>query len=481
MKKYDNYISLLFFSLLLLSSCAKLLEVDSPKENVRAELVFSSDATAVAAMAGVYYKLVQSNFAAGSSLSIVSLAGMSSDELALNSYYWQSNIQQLQFYKNQLLAENEYVLQLWNSIYKSIYDCNAVLEGLASSSGVSQPVSNQLKGEALFVRAFCHFYAVNLFGNVPLILSTDYTVNRSVSRMDRQLVYEQIVKDLVEAKSLLQEEYVKGTNLPAEDRARVNKFAAISLLARVYLYSGDWLNAATQSTIVLNKKDLYDLNTNVSSVFRASTDDYLNKEAIWQLMPIFLDAYRNTGEGNTFIISSLNAQSHYFELTDSLRLSFEPDDARYANWVGKFDLAGTFTYFAYKYKLRSGDSSAAREYSMVLRVAELYLIRAEARAQLGNFAGAKEDIDVIRDRASLSPTTANSKASLLIAIEQERRVEFFCEWGHRWFDLKRWKLADARLNVIKAPGWQADDTLYPLPLKELNLNKNLKPQNMGYF
>jgi hypothetical protein len=309
-------------------------------------------------------------------------------------------------------------------------------------------------------------------------VSTDYTINRSVFRTDRQLVYEQIIEDLVQAELLLQEEYMKGVNVPTQERARVNKFAAASLLARVYLYRGDWSNAAAQATMVLNKEDIYDLNTDIASVFRASTDAYLNKEAIWQLMPISFNANANPAEGNTFII---RGELHYFELTDSLRLSFEPDDARYTNWVGQFDLGGAPTYFPYKYKLRTGELSDAREYSMVLRVAELYLIRAEARTELGDFAGAKKDIDIIRDRASLSPTTANSKESLLIVIEQEWRVEFFCEWGHRWFDLKRWKLADPRLNVVKAPYWQANDTLYPLPQVELSRNTNLKPQNTGYF
>lgn len=84
------------------------------------------------------------------------------------------------------------------------------------------------------------------------------------------------------------------------------------------------------------------------------------------------------------------------------------------------------------------------------------------------------------NRAGLSNTIASDKASLLQAIEQENRVEFFAEWGHRWSDLKRTGRADAVLGPLKGTNWQLTDVLYPLPLREITLNPNLKPQNSGY-
>ena len=115
---------------------------------------------------------------------------------------------------------------------------------------------------------------------------------------------------------------------------------------------------------------------------------------------------------------------------------------------------------------------------MVLRLAEQYLIRAEARAEQGEIPGARADLDTIRSRAGLPPTIANSTNSLLSAIHQESRVEFFAEWGHRWFDLKRSGLAMAILGTEK-PEWQGTDTLYPLPLSQLQSNTFLT-QNPGY-
>jgi hypothetical protein len=116
---------------------------------------------------------------------------------------------------------------------------------------------------------------------------------------------------------------------------------------------------------------------------------------------------------------------------------------------------------------------------MVLRLAEQYLIRAEARAQQNNLAGAKDDVDAVRLRAGLPVLPDNlNRDEMLLAIEQERRIELFSEWGHRWFDLKRTGRALAVLSPLKA-GITATDLLYPIPLDALKTNPNLV-QNPGY-
>jgi hypothetical protein len=115
---------------------------------------------------------------------------------------------------------------------------------------------------------------------------------------------------------------------------------------------------------------------------------------------------------------------------------------------------------------------------MMLRLAEQYLIRAEARAQLENIPGAQEDLNAIRSRAGLPDTDADDKASLLLAIERERQAELFAEGGHRWLDLKRTNRADAVLGPLKAD-WQTPDALFPIPDAERQLNPNLT-QNDGY-
>ena len=139
--------------------------------------------------------------------------------------------------------------------------------------------------------------------------------------------------------------------------------------------------------------------------------------------------------------------------------------------------SGTW-YRPYKYK-QTAATESSQEYTIILRLEEQYLIRAEARTFNGDNAGAQQDLNITRNRAGLPNTTATTQDELKAAILQERRLEFFTEQSHRWFDLKRTGNAASVLSPIK-PGWQNRDILFPLPEAELLLNENLLPQNAGY-
>ncbi len=115
---------------------------------------------------------------------------------------------------------------------------------------------------------------------------------------------------------------------------------------------------------------------------------------------------------------------------------------------------------------------------MVFRLAEQYLIHAEAAAQLGNLGTAIADLNTVRARAGLGATTATGQADVLAAIMHERQVELFCEWGNRWFDLNRTGTAGTVLNAEKG-GFQSYMALYPVPLTQIQANPLLR-QNQGY-
>src|SRR5690606_23546179 len=119
----------------------------------------------------------------------------------------------------------------------------------------------------------CHFYLLNLFGDVPLVLSSDYRVNAKLPRSNSSDVYSQIVADLKAAQELLPNDYEFSNN----ERTRPNRLAATALLARVYLYWGDWVNSESESTKILDQ-GLVSLNEDLSQVFLKNS-----KEAIWQL------------------------------------------------------------------------------------------------------------------------------------------------------------------------------------------------------
>ena len=467
--KINTYIlrGILIIGLLNLCACEEFVEVAPPNNKLVSEEVFNSDATARSAMTGIYNQLFLAEFSNGSRSSITVLSGLSADNIQnINP----NVLTRMQFENNDLLADNESNLAIWSSAYSIIYMTNAMLEGLGNSSNVSAELSDQLEGEARFIRAFTYFYLVNLYGDLPLILSTNYKENQLASRMSKNDIYLQIVNDLEVAMALLPSEYTTG------ERTQVNKYAAIALSARVHLFLKDWEKAIDLSAMVIDASSTYELLNNINDVFLANS-----REAIWQISPIGGGGgLTQTNEGSLFIIHPVFSFLASIKLRPSFATTFEGEDLRFQNWIGYHE--GEDAFFAYKYKIWNSSEFPIEEYSMVLRFAEQYLIRAEAYAQTGNLAEAIKDIAIIQQRAGLSPVSETkpniSQEELLNLIMEERRKELFAEWGHRWFDLKRTDNAGGKLSDIK-PLWETTDFLYPIPSEERRKNPNLS-QNEGY-
>jgi len=449
------------FLLLSLSGCDSFTEVDLPNSQLTLGAVFEDLATADAAMADVYSKIRENGPLTGNSWGISNQLGLYSDELG---FYGNPLDGSLAFYNNALLASSNEVADLWNSSYNQIYGANAVIEGVAKSASLARGDKDRLTGEALFVRALVHFYLLQCFGDIPYVTTTDYNLNRSVTRQPESIVYGLLMADLEQAAALLPEAYTEA------GRVRPNKWAATALLARVYLYDGLWAEASNAASAVLNQTGLYGMETDLDRTFLIES-----RSTIWQLMAN--SAGGNTYQGQTFIF--LSGPPTVSALAPNLMAAFEPGDQRKAHWAKEVaGEDGEIWYHAYKYKENSSTGSS-KEYSVVLRLSELYLIRAEARAQQGELIGAKEDLDVVRSAAGLAPTAAITQTEILTAILAERRVELFTEYAHRFFDLKRAGKLDAVLPSTK-PGWDSTDSLLPVPATELLRNRNLAPQNAGY-
>jgi hypothetical protein len=422
--------------------------------------------------------------------SISLFAGLSADEFTL--YNGVTNATYLGYYKNTLVQTLGTPLsgsEHWAPLYNYIFKCNAAIEGLTKTGTLTPSVKQQLIGEAKFLRGFFYFYLVNLFGDVPLVLGTDPQVNTLLARSLKTKVYEQIIADLTDAESLLSDAYLSETLLNiTNERVRPTKWAARAMLARVYLYTGDYAKAGAKSTTVISNSSLFGPLPSLADAFLKNS-----LEAIWQIQPTAINF--NTQEAQTLVLSSPangpTTSTRPVYLSNTLLNSFEVGDQRVVNgnWADSKIIGATTYRFSYKYKINSSpgvtDAASMTEYFMVLRLAEQYLIRAEARAQQGNIAGAQSDLNAIRNRAGLPNTTANDQASLLTAILNERRHELFSEWGHRWFDLKRTGKIDEVMTIvtpIKSNGatqWQSYQQLYPLPLTELQRAPNLR-QNPGY-
>lgn len=455
-----KFIVLLPIIFILLSSCEDALEVDNPLGQIPKENVFNNEGTAKAAVTTLYAKLRDQAFLTGNLSGTSYAMGLYADEL---DYYDTPGFDFEFFYTHQVLPSNSTIASVWNESYQIIYLSNEVLEGIASSTELPQEFKNQLKGEALFIRALSHFYLVNLYGAIPYITTTNYVTNSQVARLPVPQVYDTLLSDLLEAKALLGNEYITS------ERVRANSWVVSALLARVYLYLEQWQHAEIESSILIANTSLFEIEPDVENEFLKDSTS-----AIFQFKP--KNEGDNTLEASIFKFES--APPPRTALTLDLVTSMEEIDKRKSNWIGEVSNETQTYYFPNKYK-ENTNTGVSMEYSIVFRIAEQFLIRSEARAKQGNLTGAKEDLNTIRSRAGLDNTAAITSSEILDAIVQERRFELFTEYGHRWFDLRRYGLADQVLSPIKS-GWKSTDILLPIPEVELLTNPNLNPQNPGY-
>lgn len=467
----------------VISSCKKFVQVGPPNYEIVSASVFNNPNTVTSALLGIYLDMVSNQ----DSWILAQDQGLMADELTTYS----TDPTQLQYYTNSMIASNN--PGDWYDGYSYIYQANALIEGLQNNGNINPAIAQQVTGEALFIRAFWLFYLTNMYGDIPLVTTTNYATNQTLSKSSQALVYIQIISDLKKAQSLLNVNYVDATDTASGmDRIRPNVSVATAFLARVYLYTQKYDSALIEANLVIGNP-MYRLCATPTAAAPNSTFLANSTEAIWQLgVPSPSPSGSNTPDANNFYLASAPSTGDENSCTISPQLlnAFEPNDQRRAYWIG-VDSTGTTpeTYYYFPFKYQSYQQTNVTEYTMVLRLAEQYLIRAEAEAQRGDMADAAKDLDTIRARAGLGPSPTLTATSSLqqadSAILHERQVELFTEWGHRWFDLIR---MDSVNVVLGSPGdvchykggkWNVDWELYPIPQNDVLLDANLK-QNLGY-
>jgi len=453
---------ILLAAVLLLQTigCKKFVDPGPPPTQLVSQTVYNNDATATAAINGIYSKMMENPGFANWFTTLY--AGLSSDEYI--NYLPVSD--QVQFYTNSLNSQNNNIYNFWSGAYSYIYMSNAALEGLEHATGVSAPVKKHLEAEAKFIRSFCYFYLVNFFGDVPLALSTDYAVNNRLYRSPVDSVYATISRDLEDAASQLPASF----DAYSGSRAKPTSWAADALLARIYLYTGQWKAAETAASRLLEANPLFKLADDPATVFTPAS-----QEAIWQLSAVTPTEPTYDGYFN-ILTTAPNSQA----LRPSLLDSFESSDLRKTSWISSYNDGASTYYFPFKYKVQTiVGGTDFPEITTVLRLAEMYLIRAEARLQQANVAGATADLNAIRLRAGLTAFTQSDPTAVMEQVRRQRQLELFCEYGHRWMDLKRWQLAGTVLPSLKGGTWNPAAILYPIPRKEITNNNHLT-QNNGY-
>jgi len=456
-----------------IASCRKLVEAPAPITGLNGATVYSTNATAIGVLTGMLGDL------SSNSLMFSLYPALGADDLSMVTSAAGAN--RLYYLNNLSSTTNGF--EIWNFLYKEIFFANSAIEGLNNATALTPAIKQQLLGEAKFLRAFYYFYLVNYYGDVPLATSTDYTVNSLLTRTPKAKVWEQIIADLKDSQNLLTGSYFDASLLKAStDRVRPNKWVATALLARAYLFTGDYPNAQIQSTSLISTTSLFGLSAFNNVFLKASSG---NNEAIWQLPPVLLNY--NSQEARQFVLPSAGPSLSFpMYLNPRLVNAFESGDQRLTNWTGNVTVGGTTYYYAYKYKINT--TAPVTEHQMIFRLAEQYLIRAEAEANGagGGVNAAIADLNIIRTRAGLpNYNGVATQSALMTAILHERQVELFTEFGHRWLDLKRSGTIDAVMGgpagatASKGGTWTSNAALYPLAATEIQNDFNLT-QNPGY-
>jgi hypothetical protein len=471
-KSFFSHILILFFLFsLVITGCKKYLEVPLPIDQLSTTTVYSTKPTVLAAINGMY-------------------SAYSESILKANYYkftYWMSDEGEIDplpgtevgdIIKGNIVAANTQIIQ-WVFFYRVIYRANELIEKLplVSAELLSETEKKQFIAAAKYIRAAEHFTLVNSWGDVPLTLTTSADENLTKPRTPANVVYDQIVKDLQEAAADL-----PTTVNTSNSRTIHNKYQALSLLSKVYLYLGRWAEAEAAATEVINSGQ-YLIVTGVNNVFKKGS-----REAIFSMGATstgLLYDNRTILGWLTLPATAGNTTTTYCAIPAAMQARFEATDQRKVSGNWTISLFGKV--FANKYLHNSSATAAMTSANpqdfICQRLAELYLIRGEARAQLNNIAGANSaatDINIIRTRAGLGNTTAATKTDMLNAIEKERVTELFYE-GHRWYDLKRTNQLQTVLSAVpyKVANYKPYYNLWPIQAIELNNSPNLT-QNPGY-
>jgi len=430
-------------------SCNKVLDV-KPTDSVAAE-------DAIQNKAGVEHALIGS-YNALQATGLYYLNGIVVGDIAADNLTHTGTMMEYgQIERKPIPAENSIVEGMWSGAYNGINCVNNILVQLPGISDITQEESDQYEGEALFIRALLHYYLVTYFGGVPIQIKPTLDLSHiDIARNTQEEVYAQIITDLTTAKAKLSTTKVKG---------RADSYAASALLAKVYLSKFQLLGdqpsaglAITEATRVIDDGG-YTLATDYASMFNPATN---SPESIFEVV---FDAQNFTRLAQYFYSRDLSGRYEFAPEVELIQ-SFEPADTLRLH--ASVNYLGTQPY-GYKYK----DVSGGTDHVYVFRLAEMYLVRAEALAYSnGDIASIQADINVIRNRAGLANTTATDIPALKQAIDYECRHEFVFE-GHRWTDLVRTKRATTVLGIDE------NHTLFPIPLSEMQTNSLMK-QNDGY-
>lgn len=468
--------TLILAVLLALSSCSGFLDKE-PISDLAEENFFKTGADAEAALIAAYDAL-QSEY-------YIFDRFTNGDVIADNCYAGGDNPNNFQLDEFTVTPTNVNVERDWAYLYEGISRANAVLDNVGTIDSPDFPEirQQQVLGEASFLRAYHYFQIVNLWGEAPLIVNKVSSTDPSVvfiPKASEQQLYDAIIADLVYAAERLPVSH-------EQQKQRATKGAANALLAKAYAHQPDpnWAKVKEHAQEVVSSGN-YQLLSNFDNLWLPNNEN--TAESILEVQFIGGTNEANWGPQLWLPTSLTNDNWRKFNTpsNDMLKaFNDEGDDIRRRAsilmegglaWQDPDYPSGVIP-FPFKQRLANGWSSPNNY--ILLRLADVILLLAEAENELGNISAAAAALNQIRTRVGLDESQASSKAALELAILNERRLELAFE-GHRWFDLKRTGQALSTMNNLgRNYNVLQHELRWPIPQSELDRNPNLT-QNAGY-
>jgi starch-binding outer membrane protein, SusD/RagB family len=479
MKKFKI---LLFSSLLMtMFSCKKLLDVKET-DFIGGEIALKTVLNNEQGIIGAYSLM---NIEMG-----IGLNAVFSDELVTADFYNAASVHEWQYGTQDVAIRDNYTaVRLY---YQIIDRVNRVLQALPTATAANaaeEAIRSRVRGEALFLRAFCHFELYRYYSNssVGTDLAMAYMESPSLQPTARITVapyFQKLKADLLAAKPLLPAYSSSATSITL---GRANQMAVTALQARVALYLKEWNDATTFSTEYINAIPLAS-----KANFGGIWTDANNSEVAFKLIrsatngPKIGNLFRGNSTATNIGVITWTVSQKLWDMYD------QTNDIRFTTYYKNEPLlvgAGRkYSRLIKKYEGTAyGSATENVADAKVFRTGEMYLIRAEAKAENNDLIGAASDLNALRDARinNYVPIVLATKSDAINAIMDERFKELPYE-GHRFWDLKRKNLPVVRLaadlsNPTAPTTLPAGNFRFLLPIPSTEIQANpLIQQNPGY-
>ena len=476
-----KYLTILSAGAILISSCAKKIEIE-PQFILDGSSPLANIEQAENVLTGTYNGFLNSGYYDGGASNLV--GGSFSEYVDLMSDNLVESRESLGNYRG--IAEWTYVSNIddinltWQAAYRIISGANIILRDIDKLVAENPKAANRIKGQALAIRAYVHFDLMRYFATtfdrnatepaVPYLKS--YDVNAKPARNTVKEVYDNIFADLAAASTALSD--IDHAINTASSKSKIDLLAVRAMQAKINFYAGQWQAAIDAASPVIAAKPLATIDE-----FPLIWTDETTTEVIWAVN--FATSADGAPYGNVFSVP--NDRSEFKPAQQLVALYDQNNDIRFYSY---FADAGRLVVAKHIGRDFGANLNGVVDWK-VLRVAEMYLIRAESYYRLNKETEARKDLNALRvARIDGFVPGTESGAALLAAIQLERRKEMAYE-GDRFFDLKRNNKTpinrcpstiDSPSTICSLPSTSRAWT-WPIPFDELNVNPNMT-QNPGY-